>query len=103
MRKREEARITDEMDKRRILNVAVAEHPSVPLLPASSPWLLLLLALFLAGGLSVGAAFFADYLDPSFRTPEEVNGILQVPVLAAIPLGALETPPLLLDAEEKGV
>jgi uncharacterized protein involved in exopolysaccharide biosynthesis len=103
VRKREEARITDEMDKRRILNVAVAEHPSVPLLPASSPWLFLLLALFLAGGLSVASAFFADYLDPSFRTPEEVNGILQVPVLAAIPLGAFETPPLLLEAEEKEV
>jgi capsular polysaccharide biosynthesis protein len=40
-----------------------------------------LLALFV----SVGAAFVAEYLDPSFRTPAEVNDILKMPVLASMP------------------
>jgi uncharacterized protein involved in exopolysaccharide biosynthesis len=102
LRKREEARITDEMDKSRILNVAVAEKPSVPILPANSRWWLFLLGVFLAAGLSVAAAFVVDYLDPSFRTPEEVSGILEVPVLAAIPLGAFATRALLLESEGKG-
>jgi capsular polysaccharide biosynthesis protein len=62
----------------------------------------LLLGVFLAVGLSVASAFAADHLDPSFRTPEEVNGILQLPVLAAIPLGAFERGPLLLQSGDKG-
>jgi capsular polysaccharide biosynthesis protein len=49
----------------------------------------------------VGAAFLADYLDPSFRTPEEVQRILQIPVLAAIPAGALVGTPLLLESGEQ--
>ena len=30
-------------------------------------------------------AFAADYLDPAFRTPEEVVAYLNVPVLASLP------------------
>jgi capsular polysaccharide biosynthesis protein len=32
---------------------------------------------------SLGLAFTADYLDPSFRTPDEVEAYLGIPVLAS--------------------
>ncbi|MGO8792267.1 MAG: GumC family protein [Terriglobia bacterium] len=80
--KQEQARISDEMDKNRILNVAIAETPGVPALPVFSPVLLLLAGGVLALMLSTAAAFIADCLDPSFRTPEEVVQFLDVPLLA---------------------
>jgi hypothetical protein len=39
--------------------------------------------LALMGG--VGSAFVAEYLDPSFRAPDEVVRCLNVPVLAVLP------------------
>ena len=85
-RKREEARIADALDRTRILNVAIAEQPTVPTLPSNSPWLSLLVGGgFLATAASLGIAFTLEYLDPSFRTPSEVIAELNIPVLAAIP------------------
>ena len=85
VQKQEQARISDEMDKNRILNVAIAETPGVPGLPVFSPLLLLLPAAVVALMISTAAAFFADYLDPSFRTPEEVMQFLDLPLLACFP------------------
>lgn len=85
LHKREQARISEAMDNQRILNVAVAEAPIVPSLPTSSPLTLAMAAVILAGMLSIGSAFVADYGDPSFRTPDEVARYLEIPVLAALP------------------
>jgi len=85
-RKREEARMTDALDRTRILNVAVAEQPTVPTLPSNSPWMVLFAGLVLAVTVSLGAAFTLEYLDPSFRTPAEVLSELSIPVLAAVPV-----------------
>lgn len=86
LRKQEEARISDELDRRRIVNVAIAEAATVPALPSSPRWQLnLLLGLALAILVSLGLAFVVDYMDPSFRTPDEVEGYLGLPVLAATP------------------
>jgi uncharacterized protein involved in exopolysaccharide biosynthesis len=82
VQKQEQARISDEMDKNRILNVAIAETPSVPALPVFSPLLLVLAGGVVALMISMAVAFFADYLDPSFRTPEEVVEFLDLPLLA---------------------
>jgi len=84
-RKQEEARINDALDQRGILNVAIAEQPAVPALPVRSTLLYGLLSVFLAGTASLGMAFTSDFLDPSFRTPTEVNAYLGSPVLASIP------------------
>ena len=84
-RKQEEARINDALDQRGILNVAIAEQPSVPALPVRSSLLYGLLSVFLAGTASLGMAFTSDFLDPSFRTPTEVASCLGAPVLASIP------------------
>jgi polysaccharide biosynthesis protein PslE len=85
LRKQEEARINDALDARGILNVAIAEPASVPVLPARSLLSSWLLSVLLAGCGSVMIAFAADFLDPSFRTPEEVSDMLNLPVLASIP------------------
>lgn len=82
VQKQEQARISDEMDKNRILNVAIAEVPNLPAMPVTSPLLLILAGAIVALMVSIGAAFFTDYLDPSFRTPLEVVGFLEVPLLA---------------------
>jgi len=83
--KREDARMTDALDRTRILNVAIAEQPMTPALPSNSPWTVLLLGTFLATGVSVGMAFTLEYADPFFRTPSEVLSELNIPVLAAVP------------------
>jgi uncharacterized protein involved in exopolysaccharide biosynthesis len=90
--KREQARIQDMLDERKVLNVSVAEPPTNPDQTLYSPLLLISLALFFAAFISAGAALIADYLDPSFRTPDEVREFLDVPVFASIPENGYEVP-----------
>jgi uncharacterized protein involved in exopolysaccharide biosynthesis len=85
LKKREEARMSDALDQRGILNVIVAEKPVPPVLPKGSPFMTFVLGFFLAAIVSSGAALAVDYLDPSFRTPAEVFDELNIPVLAAVP------------------
>jgi protein tyrosine kinase modulator len=85
MKKEEEARMDDALDERGIVNVAIAEHPVVPALPLWSVWTVLAMGLAVAGTAGTGAAFAADYLDPAFRTPEDVLAYLNSPVLASLP------------------
>jgi uncharacterized protein involved in exopolysaccharide biosynthesis len=84
LNKREEARISDALDSKRILNVAVAESATVPARPTRSPWMIVMLGIFLACTVSIGGAFVADYVDPTIRTPDEVRNILQIPMLAVL-------------------
>jgi len=84
-RKREDARITDAFDVQRILNVAVAEKPTVPSLPSMSLLMYGLVGIFLAITVSSGAVFTLEYFDPSFRTPADVEEFSNRPVLAAVP------------------
>jgi uncharacterized protein involved in exopolysaccharide biosynthesis len=85
--KREEARISDALDSKRIVNVSIAEAATVPALPDSHLGWVLVGGLFAAGMTSIGAAYTADRFDPSFRTPEELGRYLDVKVLASIPEG----------------
>ncbi|MBI3668282.1 MAG: hypothetical protein HY237_00645 [Acidobacteria bacterium] len=85
-RKEEEARISDALDRQRIVNVAIAEAATVPALSTSPRWSwILLMGGLLSSLVSVGLAFVSDYLDPSFRTPDELQDYLHLPVLAATP------------------
>jgi uncharacterized protein involved in exopolysaccharide biosynthesis len=83
--KSQQAQISDALDTKRILNVAVAEMAAVPSLPVNSPSVLILAGGILALMISMGSAFTVDYFDPSFRTPDEVIKYLDIPVLAALP------------------
>ncbi len=83
--KREEARIEDALDQGGILNVTISEEPRVPALPARAAWVFGLIGIVLGGTLSTSAAFTSDYLNPGFRTPDEVVAALGIPVLASLP------------------
>jgi uncharacterized protein involved in exopolysaccharide biosynthesis len=85
VKKQEQARMADALDQSGIVNVAIAEPPVVPALPASSAWTLLAIGLVAAGTAGTGAAFAADYADPALRTPDDVLGYLHAPVLASLP------------------
>jgi uncharacterized protein involved in exopolysaccharide biosynthesis len=85
VKKQEEARMDDALDERGIVNVAIAEHPVAPALPVWSPWMVLAMGLAAAGAAGTGAAFAADYVDPAFRTPDDVLAYLDSPVLASLP------------------
>ncbi len=85
LQKREEARISDALDSTQLVNVAVQEKPQVPIYPAQSPWLFLMVGAMLAVTASAGIVFVMERLDGSFRTPAEVESILNLPVLAAVP------------------
>jgi uncharacterized protein involved in exopolysaccharide biosynthesis len=91
-RKEEEARISDALDRGRILNVAIAEAPTVPALPSNHRLQMLLAGMALAVFLSAGAAFLAERADATFRTPNEVASILEIPVLAVMPRHRLAAP-----------
>jgi polysaccharide biosynthesis protein PslE len=83
--KREQERTSDALDKKRIANVALAIPPAIPALPVHSAFLIGFLGIFLSIGIGMGAAYLAEYMDPSFRTPNEVVEMLQIPLVVAIP------------------
>jgi uncharacterized protein involved in exopolysaccharide biosynthesis len=85
-RKQEEARISDALDRTRIANIAVAEPPAVPAVPANAGRSsIVVLGLLLAALLGVGITYLLDYISPYFRTPDEVENALDIPVLASFP------------------
>jgi uncharacterized protein involved in exopolysaccharide biosynthesis len=84
-RKREEARIGDALDERRILNVTLLEPPVAPALPMHSMLFWYAIAVGLALPASIGAGFTAEYFDPTIRTPKEADDLLEAPVLAWLP------------------
>lgn len=85
VRKQEEARIGDALDQRRIMNVAIVQEPRAPVLPFRSFRFYAVLGLALATFCSTSLAFAVDYLDPCYRTPDEVKSSLGIPVLACLP------------------
>jgi len=85
VKKQEEARMADALDERGIVNVAIAEQPVAPALPVWSTWAVLAVGLVTAGVAGAGAAFAVDYVDPGFRTPDDVLAYLNAPVLASLP------------------
>ena len=87
LNKEEETRISEALDRRRIINVAVAEGATVLPLPSNHRPRNLLIGLLLAIVISFSAAWTSEYLDPTFRTPDEVKAFLNVTVLAALPKG----------------
>jgi uncharacterized protein involved in exopolysaccharide biosynthesis len=86
-RKREEARMNEALDQRGILNVALAEPPTAPMLRNRSRFNLAFLTFLFAGMSSLATAFVIDFMDPTFRTPNELANYLDTPVLAALPKG----------------
>jgi uncharacterized protein involved in exopolysaccharide biosynthesis len=84
--KREEARISDALDEKHIVNVSVAEAPTTPALPSDpGPFVMLFVGLVLASSVSLGLAFGTHYLNPVLQHPDDVRMLLELPVLASFP------------------
>lgn len=82
----EQARIDHAMEADKISNISVVQAATLPI-KAVRPRKLLNLALGFFLGIfgAIGLAFFSEYLDHSFKTPEEVEEKLQLPSFVSIP------------------
>jgi uncharacterized protein involved in exopolysaccharide biosynthesis len=85
-KKREEARIADELDRQKITNVSIAEAATVPQLPSSpNRPLNLILGVVLAAFLSLGSVFTAEMLSDAVYTPRQLEALTGATVLATVP------------------
>jgi uncharacterized protein involved in exopolysaccharide biosynthesis len=83
--KREEARISEELDQKKILNVVVVQSAFVPAVHVHRRRKLAMLGGIVAILISVAIVLISDFFDPRFRSPHELATFLDMPVLAAIP------------------
>jgi uncharacterized protein involved in exopolysaccharide biosynthesis len=88
--KRDQAQIEDAMDEHQLVNVAVAESPTLSY-RAYSPKPLQNLALGLLTGLflACGLVYFAELSRSTIANAQELEAFSSTPVLASIPLDAL--------------
>ncbi|MEK6336403.1 MAG: Wzz/FepE/Etk N-terminal domain-containing protein [Acidobacteriota bacterium] len=85
-KKREEARIADELDRQKITNVSIAEPPTVSQIPSSpNRSMNVVLGVVLAGFLSLGSVFTAEMLSDSINTPRQLEALTGGHVLATVP------------------
>ena len=84
-KKREEARITEAMTDRSMVDVSIVDRATPPLTPLNPWWLPPILGFF--GGLALASvtAIAVEYLSRRLRFEEEVEKYLELPVLAVIP------------------
>jgi uncharacterized protein involved in exopolysaccharide biosynthesis len=85
LNKREEAHISDALDKSRILNVSISQPATIPFLPTNPASLILVLGWLLACLISTGIVIVQEHLSPTLRRPEQIAGYFDVPVLAQLP------------------
>jgi len=88
-KRREEARVSEELDVRRVSNIAILSPPSRPLEPVY-PRKLLIMAVSLPIGLllGIGLALLVEYLNDRIRTPRDLARIDGVPFLGSFRLPA---------------
>src|SRR5216684_1292437 len=85
-KKREEARIADELDRQKITNVSIAEAATASQIPTSpNRPVNLVLGIVLAAFLSLGSVFSAEMLSDAVHTPRQLEGLTGAPVLATVP------------------
>jgi uncharacterized protein involved in exopolysaccharide biosynthesis len=85
-KKREEARIADELDRQKITNVSIAEAPAAARLPFSpNRPLNLVLGVFVGAALSLGTVFSAEMLGDTVHSPRELEALTGATVLATVP------------------
>ncbi len=67
-------------------SVKIVEQATLPLRPSGIPKsMTFVLAIFMAGFLGVMLAFVFEYMDQSFKSPREVENILNIPYLGSVP------------------
>jgi uncharacterized protein involved in exopolysaccharide biosynthesis len=86
-KKLEEARISEDMDVRKMTNIVVIQAASVPMQPMPGKKSKVLgVGLFLSFAISFGLAFIAEYLPQTLTTPLAAEKRLRLPVLTTIAL-----------------
>ena len=82
----EEARIDDELNNQRIINIVVAQEPTFGEKPISpSKMLVGALSLVLATAGTMALVLGSEKFDSRLRSEEQVEQVLRLPVLAAVP------------------
>ena len=85
-KKREEARIADELDRQKITNVSIAEAATAAQIPSSpNRPVNLILGIVLAGVLTLGSVFSAEMLSDAVHTPRQLEALTGAMVLATVP------------------
>lgn len=83
--KSEEARISDDMNQKRMSNLSVIQTAAVPTEPIKpNKRLNIALSIVLGAVSALGAAFFSEYLGHTFNTATDVERRLVLPVLTSI-------------------
>lgn len=68
-------------------NVQILDSAQLPTSPDSpKPMLNMAIAFFLGLMVSVGAVFLMEYLDNTVKTPEDIEKLLDIPVIGTIPI-----------------
>ena len=88
LKKLEEARVFDDMDRQKMTSVSLIQPATVPLEPSKPSkklpvFLLMGAALGLGGG--AGLAYLLEIMQPSMTTPQDAERRLNLPVLTSIP------------------
>jgi uncharacterized protein involved in exopolysaccharide biosynthesis len=85
VKKHEEARISEDLEKRKITNIRVIESPIISLVPLREKQRKTYSkGLFVAVALSLGIACFAEFGPQKITTPERAQRLLRLPLLASI-------------------
>ncbi len=85
VQKYEEARISDDMNRKKMANVSIIQAAAVPIKPVKPKKLAdIALSIVLGAAAAVGAALFSEYLGRTFNTAQDVERRLGLPVLASI-------------------
>jgi uncharacterized protein involved in exopolysaccharide biosynthesis len=81
----EEARISDDMNSRKMANISIIQAAAVPAEPIKPKKLLnVALAIVLGAVSALGAAFFSEYLGHTFNTAQDVEQRLGLSVLTSV-------------------
>ena len=87
LKKSEEARISEDLDRRKMTNIQVIERASVPLVPIQTDKKKVYgIGFFLAVAFPLGLAFISEMLPQCLTIPHYAEKRLRLPVLIAIPL-----------------
>lgn len=85
VKKMEEARITDDMNRQKMVNVSIIQRATVPVKPVKPRVLLnLLLGAILGMTSGLGLAFISEFLGQGMATPESAENQLGLTVLATV-------------------
>jgi uncharacterized protein involved in exopolysaccharide biosynthesis len=84
LKKVEEAKVSEEMDRLKMANIAVIQVAEIPRKPYGRPkYILLLVGAIFASIMSVGVALVFEYLQGGYTRPDQAAEDLGLPVLAS--------------------